>query len=116
VLVTANVVPSSSILVTLMMEAIRSFEASVLTRATRRHIPENVIFHSNRLENFKSDTVLRMSHQIYMEQECRSQQCRLDSALLGDLTTSCSWGKALWLRERGKHARRSVAQGPAPAQ
>jgi hypothetical protein len=41
-LVTANV-PSSSILVTLMMEAIRSSETSVLTRATRRDIPENGI-------------------------------------------------------------------------
>jgi hypothetical protein len=33
-LVTANVVPSSSILVTLMMEALSSSETSVLTRAT----------------------------------------------------------------------------------
>jgi hypothetical protein len=35
-LVTANVVPSSPILVTLMMEALSSSETSVLTRATRR--------------------------------------------------------------------------------
>jgi hypothetical protein len=35
--VTANVVPSSPILVTLMIEAIRSSETLVLTRATRRH-------------------------------------------------------------------------------
>jgi hypothetical protein len=41
-LVTANV-PSSLILVTLMMEAIRSFEMSVLSTATRRHIPEDDI-------------------------------------------------------------------------
>jgi hypothetical protein len=34
-LVTVNVVPSSSILVILMMEAMRSAETSVLTRATR---------------------------------------------------------------------------------
>jgi hypothetical protein len=38
-LVTANVVPSSPI-VTLMIEAIRSSETSVLTRATRRNITE----------------------------------------------------------------------------
>jgi hypothetical protein len=35
-LVTANVVPNSLILVTLMMEALRFSEASVLTRTTRR--------------------------------------------------------------------------------
>jgi hypothetical protein len=42
-LVTDNSVPSSLILVTMMMEAIRSSEMSVLTRATRRHIPEDGI-------------------------------------------------------------------------
>jgi hypothetical protein len=51
-LVTANIL-SSSIIVTLTMEDIRSSETSVLTRATRRHNPEDGIFHSHRHENLK---------------------------------------------------------------
>jgi hypothetical protein len=42
-LVAAKVVPRSPILVTLMMEAIRSSETSVLTRATQRNIQEDGI-------------------------------------------------------------------------
>jgi hypothetical protein len=49
----ANVVPSSPILVTLMMEALHSSETSVLTRATLCNFPEDCILYSHRSENLK---------------------------------------------------------------
>jgi hypothetical protein len=53
-LVTANVVPSSQIVSTLIMEDTRSSETSVLTRTKRRNIPKDGILHSHRRENLKS--------------------------------------------------------------
>jgi hypothetical protein len=51
-LVTVSV-PSSPILVTLLKEALRSYEMSVLKRATWRNIPVDTIRHSHRRENLK---------------------------------------------------------------
>jgi hypothetical protein len=56
-LIIDNFFHSSLIFSTMMMDAIRSSEALVLTRATRRHISEDSILHSHRHENLKSYTI-----------------------------------------------------------
>jgi hypothetical protein len=55
VIITANFVPSSIILVTLMMKAMRSSETSALIRATRLNTPGDGILHSHpvKISNLK---------------------------------------------------------------
>jgi hypothetical protein len=53
-LVSANAVPGSSIVVTMMMEAILFSKTSGLTTVTRSNIPEDGILHSHRREKLKS--------------------------------------------------------------
>jgi hypothetical protein len=59
-LVTADIVPSSPILSTMMMYAVRSSETSALTRATGRHIPEHgIVYVNNMTETLPSNDAER---------------------------------------------------------
>jgi hypothetical protein len=59
--VIVDVVRSPTIPITLTMEVIHFSETSVLTRATRRKIPEDGIVHSHRREYMKSYTICYIS-------------------------------------------------------
>jgi hypothetical protein len=53
-LVTANFFPNALMVTSLMMEAIFSSETSVLTTATKPHIPEDGVLQSHHRKNLKS--------------------------------------------------------------
>jgi hypothetical protein len=57
-LVVANIVPRSPIILTFMMEGIGPPKCGLLTRAIRCNIPEDGILHSHRRENLKSPIAL----------------------------------------------------------
>jgi hypothetical protein len=74
--VTANVVPSSQIIVTLMMEALRSSGRLVLARATRRDIPEDGILHVRfALRQYNSGLHFRIPSDVKFSLALYPQSC-----------------------------------------
>jgi hypothetical protein len=68
-LVTANVVPSSPILVTLMMVALSFSKTLVLTRATWPNIPEDAILHENKF--FSQGKTWLIGTPVKLQEACK---------------------------------------------
>jgi hypothetical protein len=96
-LVTANVLPSSPILVTLMMQALRSSETSILTRSKRHNIPEYAILYSHRRENLKSYTTKCFNTVCEY-----AQSYKLDVSYKSLWTTKCTQAYLRHVRFRGQ--------------
>jgi hypothetical protein len=81
-LVTANVVPSSPIVATQMMEVICSFQMPVLTTATWHNIPEDGILHSHCHENLKSyKSLLSITYSMTLISLRSVQECKYNYTL-----------------------------------
>jgi hypothetical protein len=112
-LVTACVVPSSSILVTLMMEALSSSETSVLTRVTRRKNSEDTILHSHRRENLKFYKDVSV-HNLGTEKTCMGVEA--GSTHSQKYWVSIATGSAsVVLRSGGRHPKPSTSEGCTPS-
>jgi hypothetical protein len=99
-LFTANVVPSSPILVTLVKEAIFPSETSVPTRAPQRNIPEDGIIHSHRSENFKLYILSSVQNAAFRRLDCDSIFRRQKLTVLTPLSGShlkSSTESAFWI-------------------
>jgi hypothetical protein len=69
-LITANIVPSSPTLVTLIMEVLRSSETSILTRATLRNIPEDgILQHKLTVSHIRFEvlTAVTMNKPVFLD-------------------------------------------------